>query len=302
MPALIASWRAAWSAEAGTTDPLAPFFLCTLSTDDSEGAGDIASFRWAQGANYGVAPNPAMPNTYIAHGHDLADPWVGCGEQPQSAQCPGCDAAHADYSCLTQWYMGPGIHPRLKKPYGQRLAASALAAVYGWRGAPFTGPTLSGCALSGDGSSLLLHFNASLLAGSALVVAPYNASDASASAVSVLVNSTAGLPGSGRWVALPMALGGGGATVAVDLALLRGAPPQAVKYAWGKTGGPPDSAGDVWCCPGGSASAAFCAPGACPIYAASDTAPFGGLPASPFLALLTPGGTCQCPEPQVCSE
>jgi len=53
MPALIASWRAAWSATPGTTDPLAPFALCSLSNADSEGAGDIASFRFAQTGSYG---------------------------------------------------------------------------------------------------------------------------------------------------------------------------------------------------------------------------------------------------------
>jgi hypothetical protein len=39
--------------------------------------------------------------------------------------------------------MAPGLHPRLKKPVGQRLAASALVVVYGWPG-PFTGPTIAG--------------------------------------------------------------------------------------------------------------------------------------------------------------
>ena len=293
MPALIASWRKAWSASPGTTDPLAPFGLCSLSTDDSEGAGDIASFRWAQSGSYGVAPNPRMPNVFIAHGHDLADVWVGCGDHPQTRQCPGCDTADPDHSCLTPFYMGPGIHPRLKKPFGQRLAASALVAAYGWPG-PLTGPTLSGC--SAPAGALTLHFNASLLAGAPLVLRPYDAARPELSGLTVLVNSTEGVPGSGAWVALNFALGAG-SDVRVDLAPLRGAAAQAVKYGWGKNGGAPDS-GDVWCCAAGG-GAGECAPGACPLYAAAPTAPFGGHPANPFIAQIK-GGACVCPAPQVC--
>ena len=296
MPALISAWRAAWSVVPGTTDPLAPFGLCTLSTDDSEGTGDIGSFRWAQGGSFGVVPNPIMPNVFLAHGHDLADVWVNCGDHPQTKQCPGCDAADADYNCLQQWYMGPGIHPRLKKPFGQRLASSALSAIYGWPG-PVTGPVISGC--TATPSSLTLHFNASLLAGAPLTVLPYNTSNPLLSGLSVLVNSTDGVPGTGKWVALNVAPGGG-SDVVVDLAPLWGAAPQAVKYAWGKTGGTPDSNGDVWCCPAGE-SAAECLPARCPIFATVGTAPFGGQPANPFLAQIK-GGACMCPEPQVCEE
>ena len=238
-----------------------------------------------------------MPNTYWAHGYDLADPWVNCGDHPQTALCPGCDSVSAEYNCLQQWYMGPGIHPRLKKPFGQRLAASAMAGVYG-AGGPVTGPTLAGCAVSG--STLTLAFNATLLAGSALAVAPYNASTPANSGLSVLVNATEGLPGSGKWVALNVrSSSSSSSSVDVDLAPLQGAAPSAVKYAWGKTGGPPDSAGDVWCCPAGTAPG-LCTPGACPILAATEAAPFGGHPANPFLALIQ-GGQCLCPLPQVCS-
>lgn len=67
MPALVAAFRSAWSVTPGTTDPLAPFGLVSLSTGDSEGAADVASFRWAQQGSYGVVPNAAMPNTFMAH-------------------------------------------------------------------------------------------------------------------------------------------------------------------------------------------------------------------------------------------
>lgn len=39
LPAMVASWRALFSAEAGTTDPLAPFGIATLAAGGSEGAG-----------------------------------------------------------------------------------------------------------------------------------------------------------------------------------------------------------------------------------------------------------------------
>ena len=67
MPALVAAYRRAWSATPGTTDALAPFGVVSLSTGDSEGASDIGSFRWAQQGSYGVLPNAAMPNTFLAH-------------------------------------------------------------------------------------------------------------------------------------------------------------------------------------------------------------------------------------------
>ena len=290
MPRLISSWRAAWSATPGTTDPLAPFGLCTLSSDDSEGSADMGSFRFAQSGSFGYAPNPAMPNTFIAHGYDLADPWVYCGDKPQTKQCAGCDSADPEYDCMQEWYMGPGIHPRLKKPIGQRLAALFLASTYGW-GGPVIGPTISGCALGSD--SLIVAFNQTMLAGAALVVHPFES--AQEGALSVLVNSTDDA-GTGTWVALNYTLLAP-ASLSIDLGPLSGALPQAVKYAWGATGGRPNEA-DVICCKSGGA-AAECVPGQCPVFVATPLAPFGGLPANPFLAKIV-GGKCECPAPQVC--
>jgi hypothetical protein len=66
MEKLVSSWRTQWSAEAGTTDPLAPFGLVTLAPSGGEGGADLPSMRWAQTASYGVLPNPAMPNTFLA--------------------------------------------------------------------------------------------------------------------------------------------------------------------------------------------------------------------------------------------
>jgi hypothetical protein len=83
-----------------------------------------------------------------------------------------------------------GIHPRLKRPVGRRLAhafvqlvpsyraiAAASAGASGGGGSAKTGPTLAGCSLTGEGSSLSLslHFNQSLLGSEALTLRPFDA-------------------------------------------------------------------------------------------------------------------------------
>ena len=67
MVAMVNLWRQAWSKEEGTTDPLAPFGIVTLSPSDCEGGPDIAGMRSSQMGNYGVLPSDAMPNTFVAH-------------------------------------------------------------------------------------------------------------------------------------------------------------------------------------------------------------------------------------------
>ncbi len=56
--------------------------------------------------------------------------------------------------------MGP-IHPRDKKPVGQRLAQSAGVAVYGLPGVS-TGPTISGCRVSADNKTVTVTFGSAL--------------------------------------------------------------------------------------------------------------------------------------------
>ena len=59
----------------------APFGLVTIAPSGSEGAADhLSAFRWAQTANFGVLPNPAMPRTFVAQAYDLNDPWAGYGK------------------------------------------------------------------------------------------------------------------------------------------------------------------------------------------------------------------------------
>ena len=78
-------------------------------------------------------------------------------------------------------FMG-GIHPRLKRPAGRRLAHAAIQLVPRYRalagssgGDAKTGPTLAGCALNANGTDLLLHFNRSLLGSEALLLRPFDA-------------------------------------------------------------------------------------------------------------------------------
>lgn len=59
-----------------------------------------------------------------------------------------------------------GIHPRSKKPVGERLGTAAFNTVYNGT-KPFTGPTLSGCSVD-NGKTLTIKFNTSLLRGDKL--------------------------------------------------------------------------------------------------------------------------------------
>jgi hypothetical protein len=193
MRELIKGYRAAWSATPGTTDPLAPFGVVSLPSGGSEGGPNMGAMRVAQTAGYGVLPNADLPNTFIAAAYDAEDQW-GSGDGPcfskppgygpkeawaccpgkaynatqcagRESQCaPACDAAAG-----TSMVMG-GIHPRSKKPIGERLARGAFNTVYGGTGS-ITGPTLSSCSTSG--STLTIEFDKTLLRGDTLVVQPF---------------------------------------------------------------------------------------------------------------------------------
>jgi hypothetical protein len=71
-------------------------------------------------------------------------------------------------------FMG-GIHPRLKRPVGHRLAVAAAALLHPEKsgGAPFmTGPTISGCSYSAG--SLTLKFNKTLLGSDTIAVQDFD--------------------------------------------------------------------------------------------------------------------------------
>jgi sialate O-acetylesterase len=239
LPALVRLWRAEWSRTAGTTEPLAPFGVVTLASGGSEGGSDIGGMRWSQTANFGTLPSDAMPNTFLAHAFDLGDPWGGstscsawgcCYDKPDASTCAAktasiggpaaCDAACAGL-LNTSFYMGP-IHPRLKKPVGDRLALAARNLLFGGTGA-FAGPTLQGCALSADGASLAIAFNRSLLRGGSVGLKAY---PPGRSAMRVLVDSRYWCDATALTPDVP-ALGKRGQAFCAD----EGAP------AWGRCGG-----------------------------------------------------------------
>ena len=325
MPALVASWRSMWAAASGT-DALAPFGLVTLAPSGTEGGSDIGTMRWAQTASYGVLPNPAMPHTFLAQAFDLNDPWsniscyhaVGCPTKPPPPGGYGSCEGYCKSLEGTNYYMGP-VHPRDKRPVGQRLAQAAAVVAYGHAGAA-TGPTLSGCRKSA--TSITLSFNASLLAagGDKLVVQPYNRATG-ASKLQVLINAslfclqsldngaTCIDDGEGGHAALPGGGGGGGgggasfedegAWVAVDVAVSASSP-NALEVDLTRSGGVAYAVRYGWegdCCSENPPTSDACPLASCPLMASASK-----LPANPFVAKISDDGRCECIAPQVCDE
>jgi len=79
-PAMIQSWRESWhNATGGVALKSWPFGFVQLSTHDGSigsygenlTAPGYAGVRWAQTAGYGTAPNPAMPDTFMATAVDI---------------------------------------------------------------------------------------------------------------------------------------------------------------------------------------------------------------------------------------
>merc|ERR1712166_33406 len=113
MPALVDDWRFRWS-EASGTAPDFPFGIVQLSawgtaTGSTPATGSslaVAATRWGQTANYGYAPNPSQPNTFMAVAVDLAAFEGGC--------CAGRT------NCNT--FPNLCIHPWWKQEVGRRLS------------------------------------------------------------------------------------------------------------------------------------------------------------------------------------
>ena len=356
LPAMIAAWRAIWSATPGTTDPLFPVGIVTIHDGGDEGNGrNLAAIRFAQSSNYGVLPSPALPNTFLAHGYDAGDPaecyyCYGLGGDPKVDLCCVDDYMPLGTNCIgdhrgeiwshnqTKCAQGAGtLHPRSKGILARRLAQSAFALYYGGAasGELFSGPVVSGCALSADARSLVLKFNRSLLGAESVVVkqtpgvAPLSIAMEN-TALYVLVNST--LPSDlalnymrtyrdvggsyqgpfrdgnefdrrGWLPVVPVANGDN--TISVDLASLGGLTPTAVRYATGAGGcwdGDPVNDGSecnrMCTGPHVDCSREPCPTGACPLYASGKGAL---LPAAPFVANIV-GGKCECLPPQQCDE
>eukprot|EP00040_Diaphanoeca_grandis_P030561 m.180807 g.180807 ORF g.180807 m.180807 type:complete len:694 (-) comp32036_c8_seq1:248-2329(-) len=210
MQRMVAEWREIWSAVPNTTHALAPFGIVTIAPSGSEGASEhMSAFRWAQTANYGTLPNPALPNTFLAQTYDLNEPWANVGQQVCSSNssirfsctwngsstgpspCCHCgDPKLASPKCVwdvSLWNkdLAPiapliknstatpqfmgSIHPRLKRPVGRRLAVALVGLAYGGT-KPLTGPTISGCDLNTGNHSLVVKFNTTLLRGDPIAI------------------------------------------------------------------------------------------------------------------------------------
>ena len=234
----------------------------------------------------------------------------------QFEKCKPACAAAAD----TPVAMG-AIHPRTKKPVGDRLGTAAYNTVYKGDKA-YTGPTLSGCRL--DGGTLTISFNSSLLKGDKVVLQKYgkgtyvahgklvtggsyldvqtNANNfcmepAKTPAGELYCPTWAGGTGkpingsntqlNGGWeTGLDITLSADGGSIMVDLSPLNGSAPTAVRYAWDI----------VNCCDMNDPDLYVskpCGPASCPIMSSSN------LPANPFLAKIV-NGKCECIPPQVC--
>lgn len=350
MKQLITGWRAAWSKTPGTTDPLAPFGVVTLASSGSEGGPDFGTMRIAQTMSFGVLPTPTMPNTFLAQAYDLDDEWgptAGPCFTPGWSCCQGAKgynvttcagretlcapacAANAD----TPMLMG-GIHPRSKRPVGERLGVAAYNTIYGGSGA-FTGPTLSSCAVAG--TSLTIQFNSTLLRGDTLALQSLQRAGGSQLFVQtnaslfclepqcVLNASSAGgascayinpaNPRTGYAYYCPTWAGGEGENGLVVPKGVLDSGWVSLNFTAAATGG--DSAitvdltplagvaptavryawGMVDCCDHTDPDlyVKYGCIAQCPIMSSS------GLPGNPFSAKIVAGGTCECVAPQVCS-
>ncbi len=326
-PKMVAEWRKLWSTVPGTTDPLAPFGFVTLADGTDEGwSVNMARFRWSQTANYGYVPNPALPNVFMAVGHDGGDPWdadrcddLSCcvtTEQPLGPQCIGDHRGQWDING-TQWFMGC-IHPRPKGLIGRRLAQAAYATVYGGD-VLANGPVLAGCNLNNQNRQLIIRFNSTLLGNENISWSPGATALAENTALYVLTNNS--LPstmvsnhhGSNNnykgafsngnefdvegWISVQAYVGPGPHAITVDLSPLNGAVPTAVRYAAGGSAqGAPFNA-RICCGPYLDVTLEPCAPESCPLKATG----IGSLPALPFVAAINAQGVCECIAPTVCN-
>lgn len=199
MQTLVSSWRKVWSLVPGTTDAGFPFGVVTLADGTSEGRGGaMRGFRWAQTANYGTAPNPAMGNVFVAEGYDIGDPWdtpncgaLGCCVNKATPLGRSCVQDHRGEwdvnSTMDSNGLGP-LHPRLKRQLGTRLAQGLYATVYdGTKTTIAQGPVFSGCAITS--TQLLLKFDAARLLKQSVTFSPSASAALENTALYVLVQN-----------------------------------------------------------------------------------------------------------------
>ena len=105
---------------------------------------------------------------FLLKAYDIGDPCEGgnqcCVNNKDGQGGWPCMSGDAPY---TGQFMG-GIHPRVKKLVGERLAKAARALVYKDTDMVWTGPVLSSCALNGN--TLVLSFDQSMLKDDTIMV------------------------------------------------------------------------------------------------------------------------------------
>mmetsp|Transcript_6150 Transcript_6150/g.10527 ORF Transcript_6150/g.10527 Transcript_6150/m.10527 type:complete len:623 (+) Transcript_6150:479-2347(+) len=136
---LVSKWRADWSLVPGTTNPQAPFAIVELAPWKT--SKNIALFRSVQDFK--------MPNVFLVPTHDLGDPWIYRKECVRAGCCGKFDTDYfvpngsdcmedvwGSQSIFGNWYHGDArirynvrssrsgnsIHPRVKRPVGERIA------------------------------------------------------------------------------------------------------------------------------------------------------------------------------------
>ena len=182
LPAMVAAYRAIWSAVPGTTDPQFPFGNVLLADgSDFNTPGALSSMIRSQTANFGSLPNAAIPNSFLASALDLGDPWMDANNPDlcSRAQCcvdtwiplgPNCTGDHRGLWTNSTPNQS-SLHPRTKGYISDRLAQAAYATVYEPASELLaTGPVLAGCSLSADGLTLTLSFDSARLKGEHMTV------------------------------------------------------------------------------------------------------------------------------------
>jgi len=301
-------WMKLWSAVKGTTDPLFPFGIVTLAPDSSEGNGDIRDMRWAQTLNYGVVPNPAFPNGFMANAYDIGDPWntKGC---KQHHTCQGWGLAVPYSISRTPFYMGP-IHPRMKYEVGRRLAVASLNPAYGIHTSPIAGPTIQSCHFEVTQTSKSINVQFSIQFDPKYMK-PSNISDKftpviTASVTQPFPHSAFKVMVDNKWVNAYIRKAQISTDGKISLSYTNSENidkiPTRLSYAWGG------------CCDGIDNSFIPCMPKSCPLMQKlipsskrvldHAKAIDEGLPANPFMADLIlddkTSGHCQCTKPQIC--